>query len=138
MKKILLVNLLIAIISILSIVATGCKSDADKVAENISTECEKFNCQRRILGVNGITDKVEFSIEGRCSIEGDALGGLSSLEVICKEGPHAYKKHYVGMSDNMFFVSTQLEPLDVSIYHTKIILKPQNIIPDFDLETGGG
>jgi hypothetical protein len=41
------------------------------------------------------------------------------------------------MSDNMFFISTQLESLDASVYHTRIILKPQNVVPDFDLVTGG-
>lgn len=116
----------------------GCQSNADKVSKNLSTECEQFNCQRRIVGVNGITDKVEFMVEGRCSIEGNGLGTLRALIVTCRQGPHEYKKHYIGMSDNMFFVSTQLQALDASVYHTKIVLKPQNIIPDFDLVTGGG
>lgn len=26
--------------------------------------------------------------------------------------------------------------VDVSVYHTKIVLKPGNILPDFDLSTG--
>lgn len=113
-----------------------CASDADKVAKNISTKCEQFQCQRSIVGINGITDKVEFQVEGRCSVEGDGLGTLHALVVTCKQGPKEYKKHYIGMSDNMFFVSTQLKALDASVYRTKIILKPQNIIPDFDLVAG--
>jgi hypothetical protein len=114
----------------------GCKSDADKAAKNISTAAEQFKVQRRIVGVNGITDKVEFVVEGRCSIEGDGLGQLAALVVTCKQGPHDYRKHYIGMSDNMFFISTQLRGIDVSVYRTKIILKPQNIVPDLDLVTG--
>jgi hypothetical protein len=118
--------------------AVGCQSNADKVSKNISTQCEQFNCQRRIVGINGITDKVEFLVEGRCSIEGSTkLAGLRALEVTCKQGPHEYKKHYLGLSDNMFFISTQLQPLNVSEFHTLIILKPQNIVPDFDLVRGG-
>jgi len=42
------------------------------------------------------------------------------------------------MSDNVFFISTQLEGVNVSEYRTKIILKPQNLVPDFDLVTGTG
>lgn len=128
----------ITIMVVLATAATlaACSSDADKVSRNISTKCEQFQCQRRIVGVNGITDKVEFDIEGRCSIEGDGLGNLNALTVVCKQGPNEYKKHYVGMSDNMFFISTQLKPLDASVYRTKIILKPQNVIPDLDLVTG--
>lgn len=119
-----------------AVVLGGCASDADKVSKNISTKCEQFQCQRRIVGVNGITDKVEFLVEGRCSIEGDGLGNLSSLTVVCKQGKDEYKKHYVGMSDNMFFISTQLKPLAANEYRTKIVLKPQNIIPDLDLAVG--
>jgi hypothetical protein len=130
---------LVIIVAMPMVIAAGCGSNADKVSKNISTKCEQFNCQRRIVGVNGITDKVEFMVVGRCSIEGSTnLPGIRALEVTCKQGPHEYKKHYLSLSDNMFFVATQLKPLDVSIYHTEIILKPQNIAPDFDLQTGGG
>lgn len=126
----------IFILVLVAIFTTGCTSNADKVAKNISTEAEQFKVQRRIIGVNGITDKVEFVVEGRCSIEGDGLGNLAALIVICKQGPHDYRKHYIGMSDNMFFISTQLKGIDVSEYRTKVILKPQNIVPDLDLVTG--
>lgn len=132
MKKIVV----LIVVAVMGTIAVGCQSNADKVSKNLSTECEKFNCQRRIVGVNGITDKVEFMVVGRCSIEGNGLGNLNALMIVCKQGPGNYKKHYVGMSDNMFFVSTQLEGLNVSEYHTEIVLKPQNIVPDFDLQTG--
>lgn len=111
---------------------TGCVSDADKASENISTAAEQFEVQRSIVGVNGITDKVEFYVEGRCSIEDEG----KRLVVTCKHGPNDYRKHFLGLSDNMFYISTQLEGIDVSVYHTRIVLKPENILPDFDLETG--
>jgi hypothetical protein len=124
------------ILIIASLVAAGCSSQADTASTNISKKAEKFEVQRRIVGVNGITDKVEFLVEGRCSIEGDGLGTLSALVVTCKQGPDDYRKHFIGMSDNMFFVSTQLKGVDVSEYRTKIVLKPQSIIPDLDLAIG--
>lgn len=111
---------------------SSCGSDADKVSRNVSTAAENFEVQRLIVGVNGITDKVEFSVEGRCSIEPDP----SRLVVTCKQGPDDYRKHYLGLSDNIFWVSTQLEGVDASVYRTRIILKPQNIVPDFDLSVG--
>ena len=92
----------------------------------------------RLLDQSLLPDKVEFVVEGRCSIEGDGLGTLRALIVTCEQSKGEFKKHYVGMSDNMFFVSTQLKALPESVYHTKIILKPQNVVPDFDLVTGGG
>jgi hypothetical protein len=130
----------VAVVALLSIVAlvalAGCGSQADTASKNISTRCEKFECQRRIVGVNGITDKVEFLVEGRCSIEGDGLGKLNALIVTCKQGPKDYRKHYVGMSDNLFFIETQLQGIAVSEYRTKVVLKPQGIVPDLDLVTG--
>lgn len=127
---------IVAGLLVISAFVAGCGSQADTVSDNVSKEAEKFHVQRRIVGVNGITDKVEFIVEGKCSIEGDGLGNLRSLIVTCKQGPGDYRKHYVGMSDNMFFISTQLKGIAVSEYRTKIILKPQGIIPDFDLVTG--
>jgi len=109
----------------------GCTSDADKASENISTAADNFEVQRLIVGINGITDKVLFSVEGRCSITRDG-----DLVVTCKHGPNDYRKHYLGLSDNVTYVSTQLEGVDASVYHTRIILKPENILPDFDLSTG--
>lgn len=128
MKKILIVLASFAML----FTATACESDADKVSKNISTAAEQFEVQRRIVGINGITDKVEFLVEGRCSIE--TPGNI--LEVTCKQGPKDYRKHVIGLADNVFFISTQLEGIDVSVYRTRIILKPENIVPDFDLVTG--
>lgn len=116
--------------------AAGCQSDADVASKNLSKAAEQFEVQRRIVGINGITDKVLFEIEGRCSLERGA-SMENTLDVICKHGPHDYRKHYVGLSDNVTFISTQMEGSDVSQYHTRIILKPESIIPDFDLVTGG-
>lgn len=109
----------------------GCSSDAEKASTNLSTAADNFEVQRMIVGINGITDEVLFSVEGRCSIERDG-----DLVVTCKHGKNDYRKHYLGLSDNVTYVSTQLEGIDVSVYHTRIILKPENILPDFDLSTG--
>lgn len=117
-------------------VVAGCSSDADKVNKNIGKACEQFECQRKIVGINGITDKVLLEVEGRCSLEQN--GSLPrNLEVICKQGPNNYKKHFIGLSDNVTWISTQVEGLDADEYRTRIILKPQNLVPDFDLVTGG-
>lgn len=130
-------RLIVALLAALSAATlAACSSDADKAADNLGKAAEQFEVQRKIVGINGITDRVLFEVEGRCSLEsGDsALGG--SLEIICKHGPRDYRKHFVGLSDNVTFISTQLKGIDVSVYRTRIILKPQNLIPDFDLVTG--
>lgn len=132
MKKYIAVSLL------LLATLAGCgSSNADKVGENIGKEAEKFNVQRKIVGVNGITDKVIFIAEGRCSLEtNDAL--LGALEVICKHGPDDYRKHFIGRADNVTFISTQVKGIDVSEYRTKFILRPESLVPDVDLMVGDG
>ena len=30
----------------------------------------------------------------------------------------------------------QEQPIDVSVYHTRIIIKPESLLPEFDLEVG--
>ena len=120
-----------------ALTAVGCTSDADRASENLGKAAEQFEIQRRIVGLNGITDKVLFEIEGRCSLERGASMD-NTLDVVCKHGPDDFRKHFVGLSDNVTFVSTQLEGIDVSVYRTRIVLKPENLAPDLDLVTGGG
>lgn len=125
---------IIAGVALAGLALTGCEntSGADKASKNISTAADNFEVQRKIVGINGITDEPAFEVEGRCSINEDG----NQLEVTCKHGEDDYRKHYVGLSDNVFYVATQLDSIDVSEYHTRIIIKPQTIIPDFDLQTG--
>ena len=125
-------HVLVAGLAVGALALTGCETDSAKVSENISTAADNFEVQRKIVGINGITDTPAFEVEGRCSITEDGR----QLEVTCKHGPDDYRKHFVGMSDNVFYVATQLEGIDASEYHTRIIIKPQNIIPEFDLQTG--
>lgn len=113
----------------------GCKSDADTVSDNVSKAAEQFEVQRKIIGINGITDKILFEVEGKCSLEnGDTMA--DTLDIICKHGPHDYRKHYIGLSDNVTFISTQVKGIDADEYRTRIILKPENIVPNLDLVTG--
>jgi hypothetical protein len=125
-------RIVIGIVAALALVVSACGSNADTVSENLSKEAEKFNVQRDILVVNNITDKVLFEVEGRCSIErpGD------ELQVICKHGPDDYRKHFLGLADNVSYIVTQPNGLDVSEYRTKIIFRPESIVPDLDLVTG--
>lgn len=123
------------VVGLLAATFAGCTSDADRASDNLSKAAEQFEVQRKIVGINGITDKVLFEVEGRCSLEsGESMGGV--LDVICKHGPRDYRKHFVGLSDNVTFISTQLEGIDVSVYRTRIILKPESLIPNLDLVTG--
>lgn len=107
---------------------TGCASDADVVSENLSKAAENFEVNRRIVMFNGITDKYLLEIDGPCSIEDDG----NQLEVTCKTGPGEYKKHFLGLSDNVSYFVEQGEPVKASANHYRVIFKPQSILPDVD------
>jgi hypothetical protein len=126
----------VAVAGMAAFALTGCTSDADEAARNIGVAAEQFEVQRVITAINGITDAEMLRIEGRCSVEtGDsALSG--SLEITCKIGPNQYAKHFVGLSDNVSYVVQQLENIDVSVYHHRVLIKPENVLPEFDYEGG--
>jgi len=109
----------------------GC-TDADVASSNISKAADNFEINRRIVFYNGITGAYILAIEGLCS-----LGNFDSqreLSVTCKTGKNAYKKHFLGLSDNVTYFSEQIDGADVSAYHYRVTFKPQTILPDFDFK----
>jgi hypothetical protein len=130
MKKIIA----FAILPVLALAGAACDTKADIASHNLSKAAEQFEIQRRIVFFNGITDKYLLTVEGRCSVEtsNSALGG--SLEVTCKVGPNAYKKHFLGLSDNVSYFVEQTEAANVDEYHYRVIFRPDTIIPDVELD----
>ncbi len=118
----------IALMISVGIVLASCERDADVASRNLSVAADMFEITRRIVFYNGITDTYLLTIEGRCSIKDQG----NQLEVTCKVAEGAYKKHFLGLSDNVTYFAEQLDTADVSIYHHRIIFKPQVIVPDVD------
>ena len=112
----------------------GCSTDAAVVSENISTAADQFEITRRVVFFNGITDNYLLEITGYCSIEDEG----HQLEVTCKVGPDAYRKHFLGLSDNVSYFVEHLNPANVSAHHYRVVFKPQQIIPDIDLVADSG
>lgn len=126
--------LAVSLIFLLGVSAlAGCSTDAEVVSRNLSLEAGNFQIDRRIVFYNGITGTYILTIEGRCQVEhGDKLA------VTCKTGADSYKKHYLGLSDNVTYFSEQLEGKSTSAYRYKVIFKPETILPDVDLKTSIG
>lgn len=122
-----------ALVMVGAFVLSGCISDADMADENIKTAAEQFEVQRTIVGINGITGETTFYAEGRCSFE--TVGG-GQFDLTCRYGPDEYRKHVFIMGDQDSVSITQEEPIDVSVYKTRVILKPEQLLPEFDLEVG--
>ncbi len=114
---------------LLSLFILGC-TDAEVASRNLSKAADQFQLERRIVFYNGITGEYVLVIEGRCSVSKSGV----LLAVTCKVGEDQYKKHYLGLSDNVTFFSEQLDPANVSTYRYKVIFKPSVIVPDVDVK----
>jgi len=125
MRKIMMVLVVMAITFLI-----GCADDARVASHNISKAADMFEINRRVVFYNGITGDYILSIEGRCSIKADVMD--NQLELTCKTGHSSYKKHFLGLSDNVTYFAEQLDSTDVSVYHYRVIFKPKAIIPDID------
>lgn len=120
---------------LLSTLVLGACTEADTVSHNISKESDSFNVERRIVFFNGITDKYLLTIEGLCSLGNNDKE--RALTVTCKTGEDEFKKHYLGLSDNVSFFVEQTEGENVDPFHYKVIFRPEAIVPDIDLQTSG-
>lgn len=112
----------------------GCASDADVASHNLSKAADQFEINRRIVFYNGITADYILTIEGLCSLGNN--DSIKKVTVTCKTGPGAFKKHFLGLSDNVTYFAEQLENAGANVYRYRVIFKPSTIIPDIDLKLG--
>lgn len=120
---------LFAIITISGgLLLAGCDNDARDASRNLSMAADNFEIPRRIVFYNGITGEYMLSIEGFCSQE----PRNGSIAVICKDGA-TYKKHFLGLSDNVTYFSEQMDAAMVSTSRYRVTFKPSVIAFDVDL-----
>ena len=120
-------RVLTAIIVLTAILFNGC-TDASIASKNLSKQSDMFEIDRRVVFYNGITGDYILTITGKCSLA--KVSG--KLAVTCKVGEDEYKKHFLGLSDNVTYFAEQLYSKNVSVYHYEVVFKPQSIIPDID------
>ena len=115
----------------LLIALAGCDKDADVASRNLSTAADNFEINRRVVFYNGITGEYILQIEGLCSLGNSDTA--RRMSVVCKTGPSTYKKHFLGLSDNVTFFAEQMEAAKASVYHYRVVFKPSVIIPDIEV-----
>lgn len=115
-------------------VLSACNSDANVASRNLSKAADQFEISRRIVFYNGITGDYMLTMEGLCSL-GNA-DKSRELTVTCKTGPGTFKKHFLGLSDNVTYFAEQIEAAQANVYRYRVIFKPSVIIPDIDVRPG--
>ncbi|HEW5158345.1 TPA: hypothetical protein ACJV5Q_001959 [Streptococcus pneumoniae] len=120
---------IVVVISVLSalLLLTACR-ESEKVSYNVSQEADNFNIVRRVAVINTRTDKVEFEVIGRISVETEANEG-KRLEILVETAKGVYKKHMVNLTSWNMYVVEDLEGAEVDQYKYEVNYMPESIIP---------
>lgn len=109
----------------------ACKQDAQQASDNLSTAADNFEVYRRVIFYNAIKGENIMVIEGFCSVD---FTDPNKESVICKVGGTkdnpVVVRNGMSRSDNVFCSYTQLNPVGVSANHYRLVLKPEQAIPD--------
>lgn len=125
-------NSFLLILVLITAVTMAACTEADTVSSNLSKSADSFEVQRKVVFFNGITDNYLLTIEGLCSID---VGDVKKIAVTCKVEEEKYKKHYLGLSDNVSYFVEQTDAKYEDPFHYKVIFRPESIVPDIDLQT---
>lgn len=125
MKKVL-ISLLVGISVIGMVGMVGC-TEANTVSTNISREADNFNVTRRLVVINGRTDTIIFSLVGNFSLTVDQEE--NQLEVIAEVRDGVYRKHFIGLSDELMYFIEDVGDNEVSKYRYEVEFMPEKVIP---------
>ena len=125
-------KLFLLFVIVMAVLLAGCDTDANAASRNLSKSADMFEITRRIVFYNGVTGEYILVLEGLCSLGNfDSVGELT---VTCKVGPTSYKKHFLGLSDNVTYFAEQIESASTDVYHYRVIFKPSTIIPAIEVK----
>lgn len=124
----------LALAALVMIFGLGACNKADTVSHNLSQDADSFKITREIVFYNGVTGEYISEVTGRCSIGNDNTA--KQMSYTCQVGPDQYIKNYLGISDNVTWFAIQVKPATSDPYHFEVIFKPQEIIPNVNVQTG--
>ena len=107
--------------------AVGCERQADRVSYNISKQADNFNTIRQITVINCIKGETLFQMTGKMSLKVDAAE--NQLEVTVEDENGSYKKHYIGLSDNVTYTVEDVTDNYVDNYRYTLNFNPKMWIP---------
>ena len=104
----------------------GC-SEAERVSYNLSEQADNFNDVRQITVINCLQGDILFRMTGKMSVKADTADG--QLEIVVEDENGEYKKHFIGLSDNVTYVVEDITSGDVSKYKYTLNFNPNMWIP---------
>ena len=103
--------------------ASGCGTESSRVSYNLSQEADNFNNVRQLTVINCLQGDILFQMTGKMSITADTAD--NQLEVIVELEDGTYKKHFIGLSDNVTYVVEDITGKDVSKYKYTLNFNPE-------------
>lgn len=125
MKKIFIAGALIVML-MAAFSFTGC-TEADRVSYNLSKQADNFNDIRQLTVINCLQGDVLFQMTGKMSITADMED--NQLEIIVEDENGEYKKHFIGLSDNVTYIVEDITSADVSKYKYTLNFNPNMWLP---------
>ncbi len=119
--------ILMVLVTMMVVWFAGCQTEADRVSHNLSLQADNFNVVRQITVINCIEGDVLFQMTGKMSIKADMPD--NQLEIVIEDEYGNYKKHFIGLSDNVTYVIEDLDINNVSKYKYTINFNPKMWIP---------
>lgn len=123
MKK----KIIITILALIFIVTLGGCTQAERVSYNLSQEADNFNDIRQITVINCLQGDVLFQMTGKMSITADTAD--NQLEIVVEDENGVYKKHFIGLSDNVTYVVEDITSQNVEKYRYTLNFNPNMWIP---------
>lgn len=102
MKEFKILVLVAALVLAVLSLASCEQREADMVSYNLSLEADNFNNVRQVTVINCLQGDILFQITGKMSINADTAD--NQLEIIVETEAGKYKKHFIGLSDNVTYV----------------------------------
>ncbi len=124
----------ITVAAIAALTLSACQDEATVARNNATTAADNFEIVRNIVFYNVWRGEEVVQVVGKCSVEQDS----HRVDILCKEGEDEnghgiFKRHYMGKTTNLTYLSTQVDTISLSTQHTKIVWRPLNVIPDIDI-----
>lgn len=121
--RILVAFVTFACVLLMCVMMSGCEQrEADMVSYNLSLEADNFNNVRQITVINCLQGDILFQMTGKMSITADTTD--NQLEVIVETENGTYKKHFIGLSDNVTYVVEDITEGNIDKYNYTINFNP--------------
>lgn len=120
-------RVLIVLLALVMIILVGCETEAERVSYNLSQQADNFNDIRQVTVINCLQGDVLFQMTGKLSITADAAD--NQLEIVVEDENGEYKKHFIGLSDNVTYVVEDITTGDVDRYKYTLNFNPKMWLP---------